>query len=74
MLVWLKWFGSGTGVTGALLVALNLPISGWGFVVFLVSSAAWLTAAVMQRDTALAVLCAVYMGVDVLGIYRWLIA
>ncbi len=38
MLTWLKWFGTGMGIAGALVIALNLPFSGWGFVLFLVSS------------------------------------
>lgn len=73
MLPWLKWIGSLTGIAGALTIALNLPISGWGFIAFLISSSAWLAAAAIQRDTALAILCAAYMAVDILGIYRWLI-
>ena len=54
MLPWLKWIGSITGIAGALTIALNLPISGWGFIAFLASSTAWLAAATIQRDTALA--------------------
>ena len=36
------WFGSFTGLLGSLLLALQSEVSGWGFVVFLVSNAAWL--------------------------------
>ncbi len=36
MLSWLKWIGTGMGIAGALVIALNLPFSGWGFVLFLV--------------------------------------
>ena len=38
MLSWLKWIGAGMGIAAALVVALNLPFSGWGFVLFLGSS------------------------------------
>ncbi len=41
MLAWLKWIGTGMGIAGALVIALNLPFSGWGFVLFLVSSVSW---------------------------------
>ena len=74
MIAWLKWIGTGAGLAGALVIALNLPFSGWGFVLFFVSSTTWLAAAVLQRDTALAVLSAGYTAVNILGMYRWLIA
>ena len=37
----LKWIGTGTGIAAAFLIALNLSISGWGFVLFLISSVSW---------------------------------
>ena len=74
MITWLKWIGTGAGLAGALVIALNLPFSGWGFTLFFVSSTTWLAAAVLQRDTPLAVLSAGYTAVNMLGIYRWLIA
>ena len=74
MIAWLKWIGTGAGLAGALVIALNLPFSGWGFVLFFVSSTTWLAAAVLQRDTPLAVLSAGYTAVNILGMYRWLIA
>ena len=30
----LKWTGTGTGIAGAIWVALNITTSGWGFVLF----------------------------------------
>ena len=74
MIAWLKWIGTGAGLAGALVIALNLPFSGWGFVLFFVSSTTWLAAAILQRDTPLAVLSAGYTAVNILGMYRWLIA
>ena len=74
MIAWLKWIGTGAGLAGALVIALNLPFSGWGFVLFFVSSTTWFAAAVLQRDTPLAVLSAGYTAVNILGMYRWLIA
>ena len=39
----LKWLGTAFGIAGAAVLAFNLPFSGWGFVLFLVSSLAWMT-------------------------------
>jgi len=72
MLTALKWLGTGMGTLGALLIALNLPESGWAFVFFLVSSIAWFVAGVVMRDRALWLLNLVYIGIDTVGIVRWL--
>ena len=72
MLPALKWIGTASGAMGALLIALNLPESGWAFVLFLISSIAWLIAGVVMRDRALWMLNLVYVGIDTLGIVRWL--
>jgi len=69
-----KWTGTLFGVSGAVLVALNLPVSGWGFVLFLVSSVSWTVAGVMMRERSLIVLNVVFTIINMLGIYRWLIA
>ena len=74
MLAALKWIGTAAGILGAIIVALNVPFSGWGFVAFLVSSLGWLTAALMMRETSLALLQAAFTAINLLGIYRWLIA
>ena len=52
----------------------NLPISGWGFILFLVSSVSWTVAGMMMREHSLILLNAVFTVINVLGIYRWLIA
>ncbi len=49
-MMFLKWLGTATGIAGATLVALNLPISGWGFVLFLASSVSWTVAALRMRE------------------------
>ena len=70
----LKWLGTAAGVAGALLIALNLPWSGWGFALFLASSLSWGAAAVMMGEPSLAILQGVFTAINVLGIWRWLIA
>ena len=69
----LKWVGTATGVIGALILALNLPLSGWGWVLFAVSSLCWTIAGVAMRDYSLVVLQSAFFIVDILGIWRWLI-
>ena len=69
----LKWLGAAAGIAGATIIALNLPISGWGFVLFLVSSISWTVAGLRMREHSLALLHAAFTAINLLGIYRWLI-
>ena len=34
----LKWIGTAAGITGAILLSLNIEVSGWGFVAFLINT------------------------------------
>ena len=70
----LKWLGTVTGVLGALVLALNIPVSGWGWVLFTISSISWTVAGLVMRDMSLAVLQGAFVFVDLLGVWRWLIA
>ena len=70
----LKWLGTLTGVLGALILALNIPVSGWGWVLFTISSISWTIAGLALRDASLAVLQGTFIVVDLLGVWRWLIA
>lgn len=69
---WHKLVGEWTGTIGALLMALNIPISGWGFVLFLISSSIWAFVGFRAKEYALARMSAVYCVIDAFGIYRWL--
>ncbi len=69
-----KWIGTGTGIAGALLIALNIGVTGYGFALFLISSLLWCAAGIVQRDASLALLQAVFSVVNVVGIWRWLFA
>lgn len=70
-----KWIGTGTGagVSGAMLIALNLGVVGYGFMLFLVSSLLWTTVGFAQREPSLVVLRGAFTAINVLGIYRWLL-
>ena len=69
----LKWTGTVTGVGGALILALNLPLSGWGWVLFAISALAWTVAGMVMREHSLVLLQGGFLAVDLLGIYRWLV-
>jgi len=69
----LKWLGTAAGIAGATVIALNVSISGWGFVLFLVSSVSWTVAGLRMRENSLALLHAAFTAINLLGIYRWLI-
>ena len=69
----IKWTATGAGILGALLVASNVSISGWGFVLFLVSSLAWTGIGLQMREPSLAALNVTFTAINVLGVVRWLL-
>ena len=69
----LKWTGTAAGILGALLVASNIPQSGWGFVLFCVSSLAWTAAGLRMREPSLVALNMTFTAINVLGVVRWLL-
>lgn len=68
----IEWAGSGLGLIGAFILALNLPISGYGFVAFLVSNLFWITWAFRKRAYGLLTMQAGFTLTSVLGIARWI--
>ncbi|MHA6722946.1 hypothetical protein [Sphingomonas sp. RS2018] len=71
----LKWFATASGVTAAFMVSLDSGrrVTGWGFVLFVASSIAWITGAVMTEDWALTTQNGVLFGINIFGVYRYLI-
>lgn len=69
----IKWTGTIAGIIGAVFLALNIQESGWGFIFFLVSSVAWTWVGIRTKDHALTALQGVFVGIDMLGIVRWLL-
>jgi hypothetical protein len=65
-----KWFGTGAGISGAVLIALNFGVVAYGFAFFLLSSLIWLVAALVQREPSLAVLQATFTVINVIGLWR----
>jgi hypothetical protein len=66
-----KWIGTGAGVSGAILIALNLGIVMYGFALFLLSSLLWGSVALVQREPSLAVLQGAFTAINLLGLWRW---
>ena len=76
MLSGLQWFGAVTSVIAAGLVAADLgrKITGWAFVLFVVSSIALLVWGFMQPDsTGIGVQNTIMLVINVLGVYRYFI-
>jgi hypothetical protein len=61
------------GMTGAVVLALNGPRAGWGFVLYLASNAAWIAASWVQGQWPLFTQQLVFAAVSVLGIWVWLV-
>lgn len=67
-----KWSGTGAGISGAVLIAMNFGVVAYGFAFFLVSSLIWLAAALAQREPSLAVLQGTFTVINVIGLWRWI--
>lgn len=66
-----RWAGI-LGANGALLVALNVPWSGYAFPLFLASSLLWSWVGWRRRDPDLCGMNLVFTACNLLGVYRWL--
>jgi hypothetical protein len=74
-MMWLsavKWIGTGAGISGAIMVALNLGWVVYGFGLFLISSLLWGVIGWVQRETSLLVLQGTFTLINIVGICRWL--
>lgn len=70
----LEWSGSILGIAGALLLALNLRISGWGWVLFLASNICWITFAMDRGLHGLLTMQAFFTCTSLIGCWKWLLA
>jgi len=71
----LKWYASISGIIAAFMVSLDLGrrITGWGFVLFVTSSIAWISGALLTKDEPLWTQNIVLFGINCFGIYRYLV-
>ena len=67
----MEWTGCAFGLLGAFLLATNTRLSGWGFVAFLVSNAAWIGFASAKGASGLLLQQAGFTFTSLLGLYRW---
>lgn len=71
----LKWGASLSGILAAFMVSLDFGrrVTGWGFVIFVGSSICWMAGAALTGDWALGVQNVTLFGINLLGVYRYLI-
>jgi hypothetical protein len=69
----IRWFAALTGIAAGLLLALRLPYSGWGFVLFTASSVAWIASGYVMGVRSLVAVNTVLLVTNLIGIYRWLL-
>ncbi|MEH3047088.1 hypothetical protein [Sphingomonas adhaesiva] len=71
----LKWYAALSGIAAAFMVSLDSGrrVTGWGMAIFVTSSIAWITGAVLSQDEPLGVQNAVLLGINSFGVYRYLI-
>ena len=68
----MEWSGSGAGVQGAIMLALNESFSGFGWIAFLVSNVAWIVYGRLMRIHSIVLMQLVFTATSLVGIYRWL--
>jgi hypothetical protein len=72
---YLKWSSSACAIGGGIVLASNTAHSGFGFLGLAASSFQMLTASFLLGDKTMIVYSgALFIFVDCLGVYRWLIA
>ena len=69
----LPWAGCVLGVAGSFALARNDRHSGWGFIAYLASSAAWLAYGVATGGLALVIQHLVFTLISGFGVWRWLV-
>jgi len=65
------WIGSALGLAGSLVLALNAPYSGYGFLAYLGSNCAWMYHGAKTRTWALVVMQIGFTATSLLGLHNW---
>ena len=68
-----EWAGCLTGLSGAALLAANLPISGWGFALFLASNAFMFIYGYLAKAKGLMLMQIGFTATSVTGVFKWLV-
>ncbi|KQT32205.1 hypothetical protein ASG29_10265 [Sphingomonas sp. Leaf412] len=71
----LKWYAAISGTIAAFMVALDYGrrVTGWGMVLFVTSSIAWIAGSFLADDAPLGSQNAVLLFINGFGVYRYLI-
>ena len=70
-MIGLKIFGTLMGIIGAIFIASNTSITGFGFIIFLLSSCSWFKVAIEMKEFNLAMLQFTFILINIFGIARW---
>ena len=68
-----EWFGTVTGIGGALVVSSNIGYVGFGYIVFLISALSILYVAYILERWGLFTMSIGYTLINLWGIWRWLV-
>lgn len=70
-----KWFASISGMIAAMMVSLDSGrrVTGWGFMLFVASSIAWITGALLSDEAPVWTQNMVLFFINCFGVYRYLI-
>jgi len=71
----LEWYATIAGIVAALMIAADWSrrVTGWGFVLFCTMNLAWIGFGTIDETGGLTTQNIVLFGVNLLGIYRYLI-
>lgn len=71
--LYLELSAAAFGVLGTVLLALNGPRAGWGFVAYLVSNAGWIAFAWIHAHWGLLAQQLAFVASSLLGVWVWLV-
>jgi hypothetical protein len=70
----LQWSSSACAIAGGVMLASKTEISGYGFIFLALSSSQMLIASIRKQDTSMITYAvSLFLFVDCLGIYRWIL-
>lgn len=72
MLKWAGWMGASLGIIGALLLSMNIEISGWGYLFFLGSSLTLSLWSAIEKHYHQLSMQVTFTLINLNGCYHWL--
>lgn len=69
----LEWTGCFTGLGGSALLATNSRYSAWGWVLFILSNAAWIAYGLLKGANGLVAQQIGFTATSLIGIWKWLV-